>query len=242
MKIGLISSVPEEGGALASCLTKQTLLSGKPLFRGTIQRKRLAYLISGIGKTNAAHAATLLIEKARPDAVVLFGVAGAYPGSGLKVGDLVVAVEEIYGDEGLLLRDGFHPGDSIGIPLVKKGKREYFNLFPLDRHLVEKAVRSSRSIARLLLPPCIVKAGTFVTVSTCSGTRKRGFELGRRYHAICENMEGAAVAQICALYNVPMVEIRGISNIVEDRDRSKWDIGLAADHCQRAVLELLKIL
>jgi futalosine hydrolase len=62
----------------------------------------------------------------------------------------------------------------------------------------------------------------------------------RRFNAICENMEGAAAAHVCAMYGIPMVEIRGISNIAGNRDRKKWDLKLAAENCQRVVLEFLK--
>jgi futalosine hydrolase len=54
-------------------------------------------------------------------------------------------------------------------------------------------------------------------------------------------MEGAAIAHICTRYGVPMVEMRGISNIVEDRDRGRWNIRLAADNCQQAAQDLLRI-
>ncbi len=37
-------------------------------------------------------------------------------------------------------------------------------------------------------------------------------------------MEGAAAAQVAALHGIPWLEVRGISNIVEDRDLTKWDI------------------
>jgi len=40
-------------------------------------------------------------------------------------------------------------------------------------------------------------------------------------------MEGAAVAHICSMYGIPVIEIRGISNIIEDRDMKKWNIPLA---------------
>jgi futalosine hydrolase len=51
-------------------------------------------------------------------------------------------------------------------------------------------------------------------------------------------MEGAAAAQICALYDVPFLEVRGISNLVEDRDREKWKLGEAAEAAQKVVLNL----
>lgn len=53
-------------------------------------------------------------------------------------------------------------------------------------------------------------------------------------------MEGAAAAQICALYGVPFLEIRGISNRVEDRDLRNWDFEGAAEKVQLAVRVLLR--
>ena len=55
-------------------------------------------------------------------------------------------------------------------------------------------------------------------------------------------MEGAAIAHICRIYGIPFVEIRGISNMVEDRDKGKWDIELASENCQKAVLHFLETL
>jgi futalosine hydrolase len=52
-------------------------------------------------------------------------------------------------------------------------------------------------------------------------------------------MEGAAVAQICRAYDVPFLELRGISNRVEERDLSRWRKKEAAEGAQRAVLALL---
>jgi futalosine hydrolase len=78
-----------------------------------------------------------------------------------------------------------------------------------------------------------------VTVSTCSGTARAGFELARRTGGICENMEGAAVAQICARQQLPFLELRGISNLVEDRDPAGWDLKAGAEIAQRALQVLL---
>lgn len=248
LTIALISSIPEEGRALVRGLGKKSAIGGKPLYRGKIHDKDVVYMISGMGKTNAAHAATLLIEKFSPRMIILFGVGGAYPSTGLEVGDIAVAEKEVYADEGVLTGDGFQGIEHIGIPLLKQGRKRYFNEFPLDRRLIERAVGSSLCVTHLPIPHLArwgkrgvkVKSGTFLTVSACTGTRKRAAELRKRFGAVCENMEGAAVAHICALYGAPMIEIRGISNIVEDRDRSKWEVRLAAENCQRVVMEVLK--
>jgi futalosine hydrolase len=52
-------------------------------------------------------------------------------------------------------------------------------------------------------------------------------------------MEGAAVAQMCARFGVPFFEVRGISNLVEDRDLSRWNLSAAATSAQLAVRALL---
>lgn len=239
MMIGLISSVPEEGKEFISQLKEKFVLVGKTVHKGKIDGKDVVYIVSGMGKTNAAHAATLLAECFSLDLVILFGVGGAYPSTGLSIGDVAVAEKEIYGDEGVLDNKGFHGTEFIGIPLLKRGRKRYFNEFLLDQRFLKMALGISKRITHHASLITAVKSGAFVTVSTCTGTRKRALELEKRFDALCENMEGAAVAHICALYGVPLIEIRGISNIVEDRDRSKWDIPLAAENCRKAVKELL---
>lgn len=238
--IALMSSVPEEGTLLARQLKRKTLLAGKPVYKGRISDKSVIYMISGMGKTNAAHAATILLEGFSPKILILLGVGGAYPSAGLAVGDVVVAEKEVYGDEGVMVKNTFHGTEFIGIPLLKKGRKKYFNEFRLDTTLVKKALEATQRITRHAPRAMKGRAGTFVTVSTCTGTGEKALELEKRFCALCENMEGASVAHVCAMYGIPVIEIRGISNIVGERDKDKWDIRLAAANCQETVKELLK--
>lgn len=238
MLIGLFSAVPEEGNVFIKHLNKKSVVCGKHIYGGRIQGKDIIYIISGVGKANAAHAATVLLEKFSPDAAILFGVGGAYPSSGLGTGDIAIAEKEIYGDEGVMVKDGFYGMERIGIPLLRRGNKNYLNEFPLHRKFVKAAmnaipVKGGRWDFH-------VKSGAFVTVSTCTGTRKRALDIEKRFNAICENMEGAAAAHVCAMYGVPMLEVRGISNIVEDRDKGKWDMKIAAENCRKVVNVLLR--
>ena len=211
-------------------------IPGYPVFHsGAVAGKRVVFGTSGMGKTNAAHAATVLIEKFSPSCIVNFGIGGAYPSSGLEVGDIAVAETEVYADEGVLLKEGLHSFEITGIPLLKVRGLKYFNEFPADKRLSRRALKASGTISHC-------KSGVFLTVSACTGTRKRAAELVGKFGPICENMEGAAVAHICRIYRIPFVEIRGISNIVEDRDKSKWEMKLASENCQKAVLHFLETL
>lgn len=235
--IGLIAATPKESSIIIRYLKKT---GTENFYAGSIGNNNIVHVISGIGKTNASRAATLLIEKFSPSFIVNFGIGGAYPLSGLGTGDIAIARKETYGDEGLMLKDGFHKADAIGIPYLKKGRKKYFNEFPLDKNLMKKAMKAISPHPLLKEGRYQIKSGTFVTVSSATGTCKRAGELEKRFNAICENMEGAAVAHICAIYRMPMLEIRGISNIVENRDKNRWGIKAAAGNCQKAVLEFLK--
>ena len=82
--------------------------------------------------------------------------------------------------------------------------------------------------------------GRCATVSTCSGTLERGAELAERWNVVAESMEGAAVAQVCLRYAVDCLEIRGISNLVEDRDMKNWDMPRAVEAAQRFVLKYIE--
>jgi futalosine hydrolase len=53
-------------------------------------------------------------------------------------------------------------------------------------------------------------------------------------------MEGGAVAQVCLRYQVPFLEIRGLSNWAGNRDKRRWNLAKALDNCQRAILFLLE--
>ena len=53
-------------------------------------------------------------------------------------------------------------------------------------------------------------------------------------------MEGAAVVQACLRCSVDCLEIRGISNMVEERDLKKWDITIAVEAAQRFVLKYIE--
>ena len=208
--------------------------SPRPVWKGASPSGAVYLALTGIGKVNAATVSTLLLEKLRPRLLVSTGCGGAYLGSGLAVGGLAVATAEIYGDEGVLTVDGWHNLEIIGIPSVERKGNRYSNEFPLSMQAAEKVFHFAKSLE---LP---VRRGKFVTVSTCSGTSSRGNELFSRFGGICENMEGAATAHVALLYDTPFLEVRGISNMVEDRDISKWDIPRSVEMVQRFLLRSLE--
>lgn len=238
--IALLCSVPNEAELLLkkATITRTVAAGTKPVHEGTLAGRPVAICIGGMGKVNAAHAATLLLSGYHPEALIVFGIGGAYPLSGARVGDLVLATEEIAGDEGVLTREGFRDTEYIGIPLVQNGPAVLHNFFPAAGPLLEKAAQLLRTFEQS--GRSRVHTGRFVTLSTCTGTSLRAAELEQRYHGLCENMEGAAAAQVAALHGTPWLEMRGISNLVNDRDMKQWDIRGAAETAQKALIHILK--
>jgi futalosine hydrolase len=235
--IALLCSVQAEAELLLAktAVTRTTPLGSKSIIAGTLANLEILLCVGGMGKVNAAHAATLL-TRYDPQALLIFGVGGAYPSSGAAVGDIALAKEEIAGDEGVLTVDGFKDTEYIGIPLLKTATSVIYTTYPASGSLLDRA----RQTLIQHHGSGKVHVGSFITLSTCTGTTARARELEDRYRGLCENMEGAAAAQVAACHNVPWLEVRGISNIVEDRDLKKWDIPKAADAAQKAVIHIIE--
>jgi futalosine hydrolase len=238
--IALLCSVQAEADLLLSTMTVTGALQlgAKSIIMGKLAGREISLCIGGMGKVNAAHAATLLLTHASAEALIVFGIGGAYPSSGANVGDLALAKEEVVGDEGVLTPDGFKDASYIGIPLLRTSTSLIYHTFPASETLLEQSLRTlsswrSEAGSRLHI-------GTFITLSTCTGTSARAEELEARYHGLCENMEGAAAAQVAESHTVPWLELRGISNLVLDRDLKTWDIPRAAHVAQNAVIHLLE--
>jgi futalosine hydrolase len=190
---------------------------------GTLLRERLdgspssvAIVRTGVGPVNAAHAVTLFLAQADAREIVVCGVGGAYPESGLQVGAVVCAASECYGDLGATSPSGFLDMKTLGFPVVET-PTHLFNDLPMQVFPVPHRV-------------------PFVTVSTCTGTEGTAREIEKRTGGAVESMEGAAIAHVAHLHGVPVGEVRGISNIVTNRDTSQWRLREAAVAAQEAVL------
>ena len=203
--------------------------------RGMIGTRSVVLIETGIGAVNTAQALTVALQEIDPELVLQIGIGGAYLGSGLDKGDLALASEENYGDLGVITHAGWSPADEIGIPILSTD-RDYYNTYPVDPALVARAQHILEQSGE-----CVVQ-GPFVTVQQCTGREDIGNELAARFNAICENMEGAAAAHISTLYAVPFLELRAISNHVEDRNKDAWDIPRAVQRVQIAVRKFIEAL
>jgi len=208
-------------------LVAATSLELEPLQAELSEADDCLAMLSGVGPVEATWSLTgYLSRRTRmPRAVINFGLAGAYVGSGLNLLDLCLAEGEILGDLGIVQEGHITPLSPAFAPL-----RE----FACDPRLL---ARAADILAGAGMP---LRRGRFVTLSGTSGFRLRADYLRDSYGVICENMEGAAVARVCKGFGVPFLELRCVSNMVLDRAEQEWRAREAAMRCGQAVAVLVK--
>ena len=168
--------------------------------------KDAVWAICGIGPAAAAMTTALLITQHRVKRVILAGIGGAFPESGLSVGDLVQANRETLVDLGYCDDQQARTLDDMGFTMLPLSDEEIGCSFPLE-------VLDSELVA-----------GPFATVSSVSNSHRRAQTIFREHGCLVENMEGAGVALACAYFRIPCFQVRAVSNLVGPRESSKWSI------------------
>jgi futalosine hydrolase len=184
---------------------------------GSLLRPHVPVIVTGVGAVNAAYTLTRYLDRQPVKQIIVCGIGGAYPGSGLEIGAVVCAERECYGDLGADSPDGFLDMETLGFPVVA-GAVPIYNTLPMQ--IFPGAWR---------VP--------FVTVNMCTGSDVAARTIEARTGSAVENMEGAAIAHVAALAGIPVGEIRGISNMVGNRDRSAWRVREAAEAAQEQLIE-----
>jgi futalosine hydrolase len=190
---------------------------------GSLLRPHVPVLYTGVGAVNAAYTLTRFLEREPARAVIVCGIAGAYPRAfsegGLGIGSVVCAESECYGDLGAQSAAGFLDMQALGFPVIA-GPPPVYNVLPMQ---IFPTARRAR----------------FVTMNTCTGDDETARQLEARTGGEVESMEGAAIAHVATLFGIPAGEIRGISNRAGHRDRGTWRVKDAAVAAQEALLAWL---
>lgn len=208
-------------------LVAATSLELDPLLAALPAPESCLTMLSGVGPVEATWSLTAFLSRRTrmPRRVINFGLAGAYPDTGLEPLDLCLAEGEVLGDLGIIHETHIQP-----LPPAFAPRRE----FVCDPALLAEAA----AILATAGLPC--RAGRFVSLSGSSGSRRRGEYLRDSHHAICENMEGAALARVCRGFGVPFLELRCVSNLVLDRAEQVWKAKEAAWRCGQAAALLVE--
>lgn len=170
---------------------------GVKLYRGRLDGVEVLLTVGGIGKVNAAMTTTYLLL-AGASRVVFTGVAGGVHPQ-LKVGDLVVSSDCVQHDVDVTAL-GYPLGEIPGETLS----------WPADESLQALALEAAHEVEGVN-----VTGGRVVSGDVFVASPEKVQWLWQTFGAACAEMEGAAVAQVCARHGVPYVVIRSVSDTAD---------------------------
>lgn len=241
--IAILSALAEEQeGLLAYLHAPQRVEHGGRIFwTGRMQGLPVVLALSRIGKVAAATTATGLITHFGAAHMLFSGVAGGV-GPDVQVGDVVVGTHYLQHD-----MDASPLFPRFEIPLSGRA------LFAADTALianaceaftrVQPALRKARYAARL--HQGLIASGDRFVSSAAEVSALCGALAAAGHTPLAVEMEGAAVAQVCADYRVPFVAIRTISDRADDAahvDFPRFVRETASQYACAFIVELLKLL
>ena len=172
-------------------------------------------LITGVGMTATAFALGKTLS-ADYQLVLNLGIAGSFDRS-ISLGSLVQVIEDEFSELGAQDKDSFLSLSELGF-----GKTTYACNYNAHHSLLN------------ILPK--VKG---ITVNMVHGNRTSIDSVVNRLHPATESMEGAAVFYACEQAALPCLQVRAISNYVEERNKESWKVGLAIQNLNQWAIEFL---
>lgn len=183
-------------------------------YEGTMHGKNVVIVKSGVGKVFAAMVCQRLIDHYNPSSIIFTGIGGSLNNS-LDIGDVVISTDSCHHD---------FDAQPLGF---KRGQISYtdYRFFAAEKKLIELAL-SAKLQGHKITKGRILTGDQFMTHKD-KQDRKYLFD---ELHGDCIEMEGAAVAQVCTMNNVPHVIIRSISDkadgsAVADYDKFRFIVG-----------------
>lgn len=216
-RIGIIAAMRPEMDNILSNMedVNTTRYLGIDFNQGTINNIEIVLVESGMGKVNAAIAATLLISEFDCDLILNTGIAGGLKGS--KTKDVVVATGAMYNDMDARIF-GYEYGQVPQMPKV-------FNVNPNCLVLVKQTLNKLNINFKEGL---ILSGDKFVssydTISECK-------DLG----ALAVEMEGAAVAHVATKCGRDFIIIRYISDVVGEPSQNEDYLKFEDEMARRSV-------
>ncbi|MFO7826991.1 MAG: hypothetical protein R6V23_00095, partial [Bacteroidales bacterium] len=80
-----------------------------------------------------------------------------------------------------------------------------------------------------------------ITSDRTNGKKESIDKLKQKFNADIETMEGAAFFYVCLQEEVKFMQIRAISNFVEERNQQNWNIPLAIEQLNKKLLEIINV-
>ncbi len=196
-KIGIIFAMDEERDEFIKLINidKEYDVFDLHFIECSINNINLILVTCGVGKVNAARCAQILIDNYLVDIILNVGVAGGITDK-LKIGDIVIGEKLVQHDFDITAFDhekGYIP--NVGVYIDSD---EYL-VNTCEKILIKNGISYHKGV--------IASGDIFCT------DYMMGSKINRKFNALCVEMEGASIAQVCILSHIPFLVLRSISDI-----------------------------
>lgn len=222
MKIAIIAAMKPEVDYYLEKINSVTYnkVAHVEIWQGIYAEHHIIICQSGIGKVNAA-IATTMIAQYDPAVIINTGSAGALDPD-LEIGDIVIADDIIHHDVNVTAF-GYQLGQVPSLPLAYVSDATYMPLFK------KKLAQSAGKIVTGL----VLTGDHFVSNSVDVRRLRADFPTAQ-----CTEMEGAAIAQVCHQFNIPVLVVRAISDTAQNDASILFDEFIEAAGRQSAQVTL----
>ncbi|MGN0298211.1 MAG: 5'-methylthioadenosine/adenosylhomocysteine nucleosidase [Lachnospiraceae bacterium] len=201
--LGIIGAMDEEVAFLKAQMEHVTVTkrAGMEFYEGSLSRKPVVVVRSGIGKVNAGICCQILVDLFGVDAVVNTGIAGSLKNE-INIGDIVLSTDALQHDMDAV---------AFGYPLGQIPRMDTLS-FQADEKLLELAEKCCHKVN----PEIQVWKGRVVSGDQFVASKEVKAHLICEFNGFCTEMEGAAIAQAAYLNQIPFLIIRAISDKADD--------------------------
>lgn len=216
--IGIIVAEEKELIEVKKIMTniKEKNICEKTFFLGKIEEKEVVLVKCNVGKVNASRITQILIDNFDIKLIINVGTAGSVDNK-LEIGDVVVASKLVQHDFdttpfGRRIGEIENIGEYIE---VEESLLELFN--DMNVHI-----------------GCIASGDKFIT------SIEEKDNIRNTFNALCIEMEGASIAQVCFLDKVPFLIIRSITDKLDGS--SKIEFEKFIESSSKKATEILKLI
>jgi futalosine hydrolase len=188
----------------------------------TSAHSQVDVLITGVGVPSTIYHLQKRIHQVDYDLIIQAGIAGSFDRDTL-LGSVVLVSQDCFADLGIEEKENYTPvfntqfADKNEFPFTKGW------LMNVDDNLKYSDLPKSKAI----------------TVNKVSDSELQKQQFVKTFNADIETMEGAALHYVCLQEQVPFLQIRSISNLIGERDKTKWKMKEAIENLNKQLTTLI---
>ena len=227
-KYGIIAAMQEEMQEIKNIMNEkeEQKIYELTFIKGKINNCDVILVEAGIGKVNAARVTQIIIDNFDLEAIINVGSAGS-SNDELEIGDIVIGEKLVQHDFDIT---------AFGHP---KGHISNIGQFvESDNILIEKM---EQTISKMKDNKFKIKIGTIASGDIFCTELRMKEKIRSKFDADAIEMEGAAIAQVCKLDNIPFIVIRSISDKPNGNNNITFDqfLEVASKRCAKIIKEFL---